>query len=257
MTAPELMALFGIVICPTSVLILVTRAVSSVIFPGILLTITESPTLNLCVKKTKAPARIPPTKVEMIKPMVMEAKPAPVMRVWGETLRTLRTANNITRIAMEPMKYCSMVLVCSPKCLAMSGFERFMNMSMVSQKPTIRAISMAWFASSERLMGSSMKVLIKKNAPAAKAARSKSPMMNLFTELTMLGKLGSLFFYGMFCYLAFLGFFMRQRERAVVSGLGERPKGLGSCQRNVVYRKIEKHLHPNRADSNPNGDAPK
>ncbi len=97
------MALLGIVTTPMSVLIRVTKAVSSVTVPGMLLTMTESPTRSLWVAKTRAPASMPPTKVEIIRPMVIDANPAPVKRACGDTPMVFKTAKPMIRTTIEAM----------------------------------------------------------------------------------------------------------------------------------------------------------
>ncbi len=126
-----------------------------------------------------------PTKVDMIRPMVIEAIPAPVRRLSGETPSVCSTARIMTRMAMVPMKNWRIVAAWAPICEVMADFEWRMNSRIVSQKPMIRAILMVCIRKVGRFMGAAMNRSKRRIVLKAKPIRNARIMMNLLTELTM------------------------------------------------------------------------
>jgi len=125
----------------------------SVTLPGMLFTITVSPTLNWWEVNTSAPARIPPTKVDMIKPIVMEIMPAPVSRVSGETPSVCSTPKLITIITMAPMKNCRTEAAWAPIRVVSSGLVRRKSNINSSEKLKIRVIRKACLRRVGRFIG--------------------------------------------------------------------------------------------------------
>ena len=150
------MALLGMLICPTSVRMRMTRAVISVTFPGMLLTMMSSPTLSWCVAKINAPESMPPTNVDMIKPAVTEIMPALVRSDWAEKSSVFRMPKVIINAAIASITYWRIVAACVPICGVKSGFSRRKNNIAVSQNAKIMIISTACGTNIGKFIGTTM-----------------------------------------------------------------------------------------------------
>lgn len=106
MTPPEAMALLGIVVCPTSIRLRTTNADMSSTFPGMLFTILSSPIFSLCVVNMSAPERMPPTKVDMIKPTVIEIMPALAINAVKLTLKKPKMTKAVMVIVKPSRRNC-------------------------------------------------------------------------------------------------------------------------------------------------------
>jgi hypothetical protein len=90
--------------------------------------------------KTSAPANILPTKVDIIKPVVIEAIPAPVSNIPGEKPSVCSTPKLITIADIAPIENCRIVSAWFPMRLVMNCFDFRRSITIANQKPTIRII---------------------------------------------------------------------------------------------------------------------
>jgi hypothetical protein len=102
---------------------------------------------------------MPPTKVEIIKPAVMEIIPALVRRVCGETPRTPRIPKLIAMIAIIKNPNCRIVDVWVPICGVNKGLARRRRSSTVNPKKRTIAI----LVDSLRKIGSSIGAAMNKS----------------------------------------------------------------------------------------------
>ena len=97
-----------------------------------------------------------PTKVDMIKPIVIEAIPAPASRLSGETPSVCNTAKIIAMTAIVPMKNWRTAAAWAPICEVKEVFDRRMKNRIVSQKPMINAILIVFTMNVGRFIGAAM-----------------------------------------------------------------------------------------------------
>jgi hypothetical protein len=101
--------------------------------------------------KTRAPDKKLPTKVDIIKPIVIERMPALVSNVSGETPIVCSTPKLITRTAIAPIENCRTVAAWFPMRVVMKGFAFRKSSIIASPKPRIMMILKACVRKVDRL----------------------------------------------------------------------------------------------------------
>jgi hypothetical protein len=133
--------------------------------------------------KTSAPEKTPPTKVDMIKPIVIVAIPAPASKLSGETPSVFNTPKPITRTAIAPIENCKSVAAWAPMRVVKNGFARCKNSRIINQKPTIRMIRKVSLEKINRFIGAATNRSKRYTVPKPKTIRKVRAMANFLKEL--------------------------------------------------------------------------